>query len=108
MNADTEHPRKEGRLNIDSLATLTLGVVNDTVLQPGAKFVLFDFNDGQTMVDHFGGLPDGSTWFVELKAPSGRLSELQKIFCSDMARLKQKYACLWTKEQVDGWAREAA
>ena len=25
-------------------------------------------------------LPDGSTWFVELKAPGGRLSELQKIF----------------------------
>ena len=61
MIADTGHPRKEGRLNIDSLATLTLGVVNDTVLQPGEKFVLFDFNDGQTMVDHFSGLPDGST-----------------------------------------------
>lgn len=48
-------------------------------------------------------LPDGSTWFVELKAPGGRLSELQKIFQSDMARMNQKYACLWSKEEIDQW-----
>jgi hypothetical protein len=53
-------------------------------------------------------MPDGTTWFVELKTKGGRLSELQKIFQSDMARLGQRYACLWTKDQVDGWAREAA
>ena len=51
-------------------------------------------------------LPDGSTWFVELKAPGGRLSELQKIFQSDMARMKQKYACLWSREHVDEWLKE--
>jgi hypothetical protein len=51
-------------------------------------------------------LPDGSTWFVELKAPGGRLSELQKIFQSDMARLRQNYACLWSKEHVDGWIND--
>ena len=51
-------------------------------------------------------LPDGSTWFVELKAPGGRLSELQKIFQSDMARMNQKYACLWSKEHVDEWVKE--
>ena len=48
-------------------------------------------------------LPDGSTWFVELKAPGGRLSELQKIFQSDMARMNQKYVCLWSKEEIDQW-----
>ncbi|NBS70130.1 VRR-NUC domain-containing protein [bacterium] len=48
-------------------------------------------------------LPDGSTWFVELKAPGGRLSELQKIFQSDMARLRQNYACLWSKEEIKQW-----
>jgi hypothetical protein len=52
----------EGQLNIGSAATLTLGVVNDTLLQPGEKFVLFDFNDDQTLVDHFGSLPNGSTF----------------------------------------------
>ncbi|NCX06280.1 MAG: VRR-NUC domain-containing protein [Actinobacteria bacterium] len=53
-------------------------------------------------------LPDGSTWFVELKAPGGRLSELQKIFQSDMARMNQKYACLWSKEHVDEWLKSVA
>ena len=51
-------------------------------------------------------LPDGSTWFVEVKAENGRLSELQKIFQSDMARMKQKYACLWSREHVDEWLKE--
>jgi hypothetical protein len=51
-------------------------------------------------------LPDGQTWFVELKAPGGRLSELQKIFAEDMARMNQRYACLWNKEQVEEWLRE--
>ena len=48
-------------------------------------------------------LPGGVVWFVELKAPGGRLSELQKIFQSDMARMKQKYVCLWSKEEIDQW-----
>ena len=48
-------------------------------------------------------LPNGQTWFVELKAPGGRLSELQKVFQSDMARLRQNYAGLWSKEHVDGF-----
>ena len=52
-------------------------------------------------------LPNGQTWFIELKAPDGRLSELQKIFASDMALMNQKYACLWSKEQIDGWIIEA-
>ena len=48
-------------------------------------------------------LPDGSTWFVELKAANGRLSALQQVFQSDMARLCQNYACLWSKDHVDEW-----
>ena len=46
-------------------------------------------------------LPDGVVWFVEVKTVGGRLSALQKVFAADMARLKQKYRVLWTKEQVD-------
>ena len=49
-------------------------------------------------------LPGGQTWFVELKTKGGRLSPLQKLFAQDMERLGQRYACLWTKEQVDAWA----
>ena len=49
-------------------------------------------------------LPDGSTHFVELKAPGGRLSPLQKRFGDEMKRLNQNYACLWKKTEVDEWA----
>ena len=49
-------------------------------------------------------LPGGQTWFVELKTKGGRLSPLQRLFAQDMERLGQRYACLWTKEQVDAWA----
>ena len=51
-------------------------------------------------------LPDGQTWFVELKAPGGRLSELQKIFAEDMARMNQRYVCLWSKEQIEEWLND--
>jgi hypothetical protein len=53
-------------------------------------------------------LPNGSTWFVELKAPGGRLSPLQKHFASEMARMGQRYACLWSKEHVDEWIKSIA
>lgn len=52
-------------------------------------------------------LPGGVVWFVELKAAGGRLSPLQQVFQSDMARLGQRYACLWSKEHVDGWVKDA-
>ena len=51
-------------------------------------------------------LPNGVVWFVELKAPGGRLSPLQKVFEDDMVRLRQRYVCLWSKEQVDAWVKE--
>jgi hypothetical protein len=58
------------------------------------------------VADRIACLPDGSTWFVELKTEGGRMSPLQKVFQSDMARLKQKYACLWSKEHVDEWIKD--
>ena len=53
-------------------------------------------------------LPGGAVWFIELKTVGGRLSPLQKVFAGDMKRLGQKYACLWSREQVDGWIDETA
>ena len=55
------------------------------------------------VADRIACLPNGATWFVELKTKGGRLSELQKIFAADMVRLNQNYICLWTKEQVSEW-----
>ena len=51
-------------------------------------------------------LPDGSTWFVELKTEKGRLSALQEVFAEDMARLNQNYCVLWSKEDVDTWINQ--
>jgi len=48
-------------------------------------------------------LPDGQTWFVELKARGGRLSELQKLFAQQMRDLNQNYACLASTGEIDGW-----
>ena len=50
-------------------------------------------------------LPNGQTWFVELKTKGGRLSELQKLHAADLVALNQNYACLWTTEQVDQWLK---
>jgi hypothetical protein len=51
-------------------------------------------------------LPNGQTWFVELKAPTGRLSPLQVHFQTEMARLNQNYTCLWSKDDVDTWTKK--
>lgn len=45
----------------------------------------------------------GQTWFVEVKAPGGRLTALQTLFGREMERLGQNYTVLWSKEDVDEW-----
>jgi len=67
--------------------------------------VAFKFNSlsNRGVSDRIVCLPNGETWFVELKKEGGKLSALQKIFAEDMKNLKQNYACLWNREQVDRW-----
>ena len=67
----------------------------------GGKTYKFTSPGRKGVADRIACLPDGSTWFVELKTKGGRLSVLQKMFMSDMTLLNQKYACLWTTEQID-------
>jgi hypothetical protein len=56
------------------------------------------------VTDRIACLPNGSTWFVELKRPKGgRLSKLQIIFGQRMFDLQQNYIVLWSKEQIDEW-----
>ena len=74
-----------------------------TVERMGGVHYKFRALNCKGVSDRIACLPNGQTWFVELKAPGGRLSELQKVFQSDMARLRQNYACLWSKEHVDGF-----
>ena len=48
-------------------------------------------------------LPDGTVWFIEVKAPDGKLTPLQKRFGRRMQALKQNYAVVYTKEDVEQW-----
>jgi len=75
------------------------------VERAGGKTWKFTSPGRKGVADRIACLPDGSTWFVELKTKGGRLSVLQKMFMSDMTLLNQKYACLWTIEQVDEWLK---
>jgi hypothetical protein len=57
------------------------------------------------VADRIACLPNGQTWFVELKQPGGRLSPLQELFAENMAEMNQNYALLWSKGDVDAWAK---
>ena len=69
----------------------------------GGRAYKFTSPGRRGVADRIACLPDGAVWFVELKTKGGRLSELQKLFQTEMALLRQNYACLWTKEHVDGF-----
>jgi hypothetical protein len=77
-----------------------------TVERAGGRTYKFKSPTQRGVSDRLACMPDGSTWFVELKTKGGRLSELQKIFRNDVLRLKQNYACLWSKEMIDAWIRQ--
>lgn len=69
----------------------------------GGRTYKFTSPSQRGVADRIACLPNGATWFVELKTKGGKLSELQKRFASDMKTLNQNYACLWTKEQIDAF-----
>ena len=73
------------------------------VARLGGKTYKFKSPSQRGVSDRIVCLPDGQTWFVELKTKGGRLSVLQQLFMGDMNLLKQHYACLWTKETIDEW-----
>ena len=71
------------------------------VERAGGRAYKFTSPSQRGVADRIVCLPGGDVWFVELKAPRGRLSPLQKMFADEMARLGQQYACLWSKEQIE-------
>ena len=74
------------------------------VVSLGGKAYKFKSVNHRGVADQIACLPDGSTWFVEIKRPKGgRLSPLQDIFAQEMKALCQSYACLWEKEQINEW-----
>ena len=75
----------------------------DRVKSVGGRAYKFVSPSNRGVSDRVVCFADGSTHFVELKRPGGKLSPLQKLFESDMRALNQNYACLWSKEDVDEW-----
>jgi len=74
----------------------------------GGKSYKFKSMTMRGVADRVACLPDGQTWFVELKAPQGRLSALQEVFAEDIIALKQNYACLWSKQQINEWVAQVS
>ena len=73
----------------------------------GGKTYKFTSPSQRGVADRIACLPNGQTWFVELKTKGGRLSEHQKIFANTVLGLNQNYTCLWAKEQIDEWVKIA-
>ena len=67
----------------------------------GGKTWKFTSPGRRGVADRIACLPNGDTWFVELKTLGGKFSALQQIFAMDMIRLNQLYVCLSTIEEVD-------
>lgn len=65
----------------------------------------YKWQGGGGVADRVVCLPNGVTWFVEVKTAGGRLSPLQTAFRDNMHRLGQHYSVVWSKEDVDTWAQ---
>ena len=72
----------------------------------GGKTWKFASPSQRGVADRIACLPNGQTWFVELKTKRGRLSPLQKLFGETMVKLNQNYSVIWTKEQVTEWIKK--
>jgi hypothetical protein len=75
------------------------------VMSIGGKTYKFRSINQRGVSDQIACLPNGDTWFVELKTKGGKVSALQKFFMEEVMGLSQKYVCLWTKEQIDEWVK---
>ena len=78
------------------------------VKEAGGRAYKFTSPMNSGVADRIVCLPDGQTWFVEVKTEGGRITPLQNIFAVAMARMKQNYVCLWNKDQIDEWLNEVA
>jgi hypothetical protein len=73
------------------------------VAQVGGKAYKFVSPSNRGVSDRIVCLPDGTTHFIELKRPGGKISPLQAMFARDMDQLNQNYEVLWSKEEIDRW-----
>lgn len=70
----------------------------------GGKSYKFTSPSWRGVSDQIACMPNGETWFIELKRPKGGVASPHQIqFREDMEKLNQHYACLNTKEKIDLW-----
>lgn len=69
----------------------------------GGKTWKFTSPANRGVPDRIAALPGGTVWFVEVKTKGGKLSELQKQFAKDAAKLGINYTVVWNKEDVNKW-----
>ncbi len=69
----------------------------------GGKAYKFVSPSNRGVSDRIVCLPDGTTHFIELKRPGGKISPLQAMFARDMDQLNQNYEVLWSKEEIERW-----
>ena len=70
----------------------------------GGKAYKFKSPNQRGVADRIACMPNGETWFVELKRPKGgRVAPLQKLFKEEVESLQQQYALLTNKQEIDTW-----
>lgn len=74
-----------------------------TVERMGGRAYKFVSPAQRGVADRIVCLPNGQTWFIELKTKKGQLSPLQQMFAAEMVRLNQKHAVLWNIEEIRKW-----
>lgn len=78
-----------------------------TVETLGGKTYKFKSPNQRGVADRIVCMPNGETWFIELKRPKGgRLAPLQVLFRDEVVSLQQKYALLINKEEIDTWSHD--
>lgn len=77
----------------------------ETVKDMGGKSWKFKSVNNRGVSDRIVALPNGDTWFVEVKTKGGKLSPLQEMFEAIMIQLHQNYQCIWSIEQIKTWRK---
>lgn len=78
-----------------------------TVETLGGKAYKFKSPNQRGVSDRIVCMPNGETWFIELKRPKGgRLAPLQALFRDQVQSLQQQYALLINQQEIDKWLND--
>ena len=78
----------------------------EAVKDMGGKSWKFKSMNNRGVADRIVALPNGDTWFIEVKTKGGKMSPLQEMFEGIMLQLHQNYQCIWSIEQINQWKKK--